>query len=110
MDGSRPIDGCWVKWSLMVAGVVACLLLLSPAQAFFPPIIQPPGPPVNPPPTNPPPVVVPPVDPPPVVVPPRQVPEPATMVTALAGLAAAAGYRAWRKRRTSQESSDGIIT
>ena len=69
------------------------------AHAFFPPVF-PGNPPVTVvPPTVPPPViVVPPVVPPPVVVPPHcpppnGVPEPATLISALVGLAAAAAAR-----------------
>jgi hypothetical protein len=51
------------------------------------------------PPVCPPPVVVPPVCPPPIVSPPSSVPEPATLVTALVGLGAAAGYRAIRGKK-----------
>ena len=79
------------------------------AHAFFPPVFpgNPPVtvvPPTVPPPVIvvppvvPPPVVVPPVVPPPVVVPPHcpppnGVPEPATLISALVGLAAAAAAR-----------------
>ncbi len=95
----------------------------SPAQAFFPPVWSVPQsvtvvPPVNPPPLivvppvspppfvsppSPPVIVVPPVNPPPIVVPPvspppNGVPEPATIVTGLIGLAAVAGYRFRRKK------------
>ena len=91
------------------------------AAAFFPPVVPPPPvvvppivppvvpppvvvPPVIPPPFVPPPVVVPPVVPPPVIVdPPCGVPEPATVVSALVGLAAAAGYRLTRRK----EQGDG---
>lgn len=90
------------------------------ANAFFPPVITIPPPvvvvppPVVPPvvvppvvpPICPPPVVVPPVCPPPVVSPPTTVPEPATMVTALIGLAATAGYRALRGRKKDGEATD----
>jgi hypothetical protein len=99
MDGTRPLHG-WSRKRRTFGWVLGLFVLSSPtALGFFPPVIQPPGPPVTPPPVNPPPVVVPPVDPPPVVVPPRQVPEPATLLTALAGLATAAGYHSLRKRR-----------
>lgn len=103
MDGTRPFAVRSCK-RLFVYGLSLSMLVLSMpcASAFFPPVIQPPGPPVTPPPSTQPPVVVPPVDPPPVVVPPRQVPEPATIVTALAGLAAAAGYHAIRRKRTPE--------
>ncbi len=78
---------------IVVMGVgIAC----GEARAFLPPVIQPNPPPVQPPPVQPPPVQ-PPVLPPPIT--PRPVPEPATIVTALAGLAAVAGYRAARGRR-----------
>lgn len=88
-------------------------VLCADANAFFPPIITIPPPvvivpppvvppvvvpPVCPPPVVPP-VVVPPVCPPPVVSPPTTVPEPATMVTALIGLGAAAGYRGLRGKK-----------
>lgn len=86
-----------------------------PAQALFPPIWPrtppvvvvvppsppPPGtivvPPVDPPPIVPPvvPPVIPPVVPPP---PPTGVPEPSTLVMGAAGLAAAAGWRARRRK------------
>jgi hypothetical protein len=106
MDGFRPPHGStWSRWTF--GWVLGLYLVSAPAaQAFFPPVIQPPGPPVTPPPINPPPVVVPPVDPPPVVVPPRQVPEPATIITALVGLATAAGYRRLRQRRHNPSTSD----
>ncbi|MFM8271249.1 MAG: PEP-CTERM sorting domain-containing protein [Gemmata sp.] len=96
------------------------------AQAFFPPVwnvpppvvvvppVTPPPivvvPPVSPPPFVPPPVVppvivVPPVSPPPIVVPPCYcppppcgVPEPTTVASGLIGLAAAAGYRRFRRQ------------
>jgi len=102
------------------------------AYAWFPPVVPPPPvvvvvppvvppvvvppvvvPPVSPPPfvpPPPPPVVVPPVCPPPVVVPPtcnctgtNSVPEPATIVTALVGLAAAGGYSLTRRKRDEKE-------
>ena len=93
----------------------------SSANAFFPPIITiPPPVVVVPPPVVPPivvppvvppivvpPVVVPPVCPPPIVSPPTTVPEPATMVTALIGLGAAAGYRAIRGKKKDGESTKG---
>ena len=70
--------------------------------AVVPPVVPPPVvvvPPVAPPPFVPPPppvIVVPPVSPPPIVVspppPPTGTPEPATLVSGLIGLAAAAGY------------------
>src|SRR5262245_5362835 len=92
------------------------------ASAFFPPVwgvpppvvvvppVAPPVvvvPPVSPPPFVPPPsppVIVPPLSPPPIIVvppvspPPNGVPEPATVVSGLIGLAAAAGYRFARLR------------
>ena len=97
---------------------------LPTAQGFFPPVVPPPPivgivvpplspppiivPPVSPPPfvpPPPPPVIVPPVSPPPVLEPPPcscmsppcGVPEPATIITGLNGLAAAAGYGIRRK-------------
>ena len=100
-------------------------LNMQTASAFFPPLVPPPPvvvvvppvvpplvppvivvPPVSPPPfvpPPPPPVVVPPVSPPPVVPPvcdcdPHpNCPEPATIVSALLGLAAVAGFRRVRK-------------
>lgn len=97
-------------------------LWVQPAQAFFPPILTSPPPVVVVPPISPPPViVVPPVSPPPFVPPPPPpvvvppvvppvvvpptcpppppcgVPEPATLVSGLIGLAAVAGYRLRRK-------------
>lgn len=97
-------------------------LWAQPVQAFFPPILTSPPPVVVVPPVSPPPViVVPPVSPPPfvppppppvivvppvvppVVVPPHcppppcGVPEPATVVSGLIGLAAVAGYGLRRK-------------
>ena len=91
------------------------------ASAFFPPVITLPPPvvvvppPLIPPvvvppvvpPVSPPPVVVPPVCPPPVVSPPATVPEPATIVTALIGMGAAAGYRAIRGKKKDAEQPDG---
>jgi hypothetical protein len=84
------------------------------AQAFFPPI-TPTAPvtvaPVQAPPFVPvtPPVIVPPVTPPPVIVvppvtPPTGVPEPSTLVAAMAGLTAAAGWAARRRKRMKGES------
>jgi len=104
MDGIRPSRGS-IRKAGTLGWVLGLYLTSTPAvQAFFPPVIQPPGPPVTPPPVNPPPVVVPPVDPPPVVVPPRQVPEPASIITALVGLATAAGYRKIRQRRKNADT------
>lgn len=95
----------------------------SNAQAFFPPVwnvpppvaavppVAPPPlivvPPVAPPPFVPPPppplIVVPPVVPPPIMVPPISppcgVPEPATVVSGLIGLAAMAGYGLRRREK-----------
>ncbi|HSQ57395.1 MAG TPA: PEP-CTERM sorting domain-containing protein [Gemmata sp.] len=111
--------------------VIPFVTNLPHASAFFPPLVPPPPvvvvippvvPPVSPPPVVVPPVVpppfvppppphciVPPVVPPPVVVPPppgtHTVPEPATVVTALAGLAALAGYS--RTRRKNDETETG---
>ena len=92
----------------------------STASAFFPPVINLPPPvvvvppvvvpPVVVPPVVPPivvPPVVPPVCPPPVVSPPTTVPEPATLVTALIGMGAAAGYRALRGKKNAGESVEG---
>jgi hypothetical protein len=92
------------------------------ASAFFPPVIQPPQPPVVVPPVVPPPIVVPPVSPPPfcppvppvvppvipppIVVPPTTIPEPATLVTALVGIAAAAGFGATRRKKQEKSPSD----
>lgn len=105
------------------------------ALAFFPPIISAPDPVVSlPPPPSPilPPVVVPPPPPPPfipplppVIIPPDppqiptdilppvqppvtpQVPEPGTLITALAGLGAIAGTRLRRYFRTAPPSERG---
>lgn len=86
------------------------------ASAFFPPVITLPPPvvvvpppvvppivvpPVVPPPVVPP-VVVPPVCPPPIVSPPTTVPEPATFITAVIGMGAAAGYRALRGKKKDE--------
>jgi hypothetical protein len=102
MDGvSGEVKSRWgIRYAGFIGSVGAMLLTASWAVAFFPPVIQPPGPPVLPPPSTQPPVVVPPIDPPPVVVPPRQVPEPATLISALTGAALVAGYRRLRQRRT----------
>ncbi len=96
------------------------------ASAFFPPVwpvsppvtvVPPTVPPVVVPPTVPPPPFVPPVVPPvivpppvvpPVVVPPtdpNSTPEPATLVSSVIGLAAAAGY-GLRKRHKRDEAKD----
>jgi hypothetical protein len=100
------------------------------AQAFFPPftptqpppvIVEPPTqpppvtvvPPVPPPPFVPPPpplvIVVPPTIPPPPTMPPppppNGVPEPSTLVGAIAGLAAAAGWAA-RRRKADGEPTE----
>jgi hypothetical protein len=103
-----------------------------PAAAFFPPVwpgdppvtvvppVAPPPvvvtPPVSPPPmvppVSPPPIIVPPVSPPPIVVPPVSpppvtgTPEPATLVTGLIGLAAAAGYRLKRRYDKKDEPKE----
>jgi hypothetical protein len=94
------------------------------ASAFFPPVwgTTPPSvvPPTQPPivvqppllpPTQPPVIVVPPTQPPVIVVPPTQppngVPEPATMVSALIGLAAAAGYGLKRRGAKKDEGAAG---
>lgn len=95
-------------------------LWAAPAQAFFPPMwpISPPVtvvPPTSPPPlvvvppvvppVSPPPVIVPPVSPPPIVIPPvspppiTTTPEPATVVSGLIGLAAAAAYRRLKRQK-----------
>jgi hypothetical protein len=88
-------------------------------HAYFPPVVpQPPSVIVVPPVVNPPvvvppvvpPVVVPPVVPPPVVVPPtchcppppNCVPEPATIISTLLGLAAAGGYGLARRQKSTQ--------
>jgi hypothetical protein len=94
------------RWKMVVP--VATLTLTSftvqTAQAFFPPV----GPPATVKPVSPPPfIVVPPVVPPPViVVPPTSppgstVPEPSTMGGAIAGLTAAAGWAARRRKKTA---------
>lgn len=78
-----------------------------PVTVITPPPVTPPVivvPPVVPPPFVPPPViVVPPVTPPVVVPPPHNpecVPEPSTLVGGLAGLTAAAGWAARRRKQT----------
>ena len=74
---------------------------LPPPPVVVPPVVVPPVvvPPVSPPPfVPPPPPVVPPVSPPPITVPPTPTPEPATVVSALLGLAAAAGYGLTRRK------------
>ncbi|MBA4063026.1 MAG: hypothetical protein C0501_04830 [Isosphaera sp.] len=80
------------------------------ASAFFPPmgppaVVEPVAPPPFEPPPPPPVIVVPPVVTPPVVIdrcpPPVSTPEPATLVGGLAGLAAAAGYRAVRRKNST---------
>ena len=87
-----------------------------PAAAFFPPV-WPGSPPVTvvPPISSPPvvvPPVVPPVSPPPIIVPPvspppiTTTPEPATVVSGLIGLAAAAGYRLKRRYEKTDEKTD----
>jgi len=104
----------WVKaFATATLTAIPFTVYCPTADAFFPPVINVPPPPVvvppvvvppvvvppvSPPPfvPPPPPPVVPPVSPPPVVVPP--VPEPATIVTSLIGLAAAAGYRLTRRK------------
>ncbi len=95
--------GVWQQVLRAGVVVVGVGIVCGEAAAFFPPVVQPTPPPVTPPPVTPPPVVVPPVQPPPIT--PKPVPEPATIVTALAGLAAVAGYRAVRGRR-EQASGD----
>jgi hypothetical protein len=92
------------------------------AQAFFPPItptqppptiVEPPAPPIDTPtvPTVPPPPFVPPPVPPTPQPPdrlppppPTTVPEPSTLVGALAGLAAVAGWATRRKKADGQQS------
>lgn len=94
------------RWKLIVptaALAVAPFTVCTPqAQAFFPPVS---GPPLTVSPVVPPPfIVVPPVVPPPVIVvppttPPNAVPEPSTLLGGLAGLSAAAGWAARRRRK-----------
>src|SRR5207248_4161261 len=73
-------------------------------------VVPPPPPPIIVPPTVPPPVIVPPTLPPPVIVPPtlppphHATPEPSTLAAAIAGLAAAAGWSA--RRRKAGEKGD----
>lgn len=92
------------RWKLLVPTATLTLVpfTVQPAQAFFPPV----SPPTTVTPVSPPPfVVVPPVVPPPiVVVPPTSppgstVPEPSTMGAAIAGLTAAAGWAARRRKK-----------
>src|SRR5947209_7382024 len=87
------------------------------ASAFFPPVWGPPSvtlvPPVSPPviavpPASPPVFVTPPSSPPPIIVvppspPPNGVPEPATVISGLLGLAAAAGYGLKRRQAKKEE-------
>jgi hypothetical protein len=116
-------QACWKR--IVPAATLTALpftVLAPTAQAFFPPItpappvtvVQPPVPPpvlvippVSPPPFVPPPTVVPPVVPPPVIVPPTTpaVPEPSTLVATFAGLAAAAGWAARRRKRMKDEAA-----
>jgi hypothetical protein len=120
----------------MTLTIIPFTVDLPSASAFFPPLVPPPPivvvvppvvppvspppvvvPPVVPPPFVPPvvpPVIVPPVSPPPVVVPPtcdcppHCVPEPTTIVSAIIGLAAIAGYG--RLRRKDGSEAEGSET
>jgi hypothetical protein len=82
------------------------VITVPPPPVVVPPVVVPPVvvPPVSPPPFVPPPPVVPPVSPPPITVPPPPgVPEPATIVTSLIGLAAAAGYGLTRRKEQGKD-------
>ena len=119
------------RWKLVLPTVTLTVIPFTvnmpTAHAFFPPLVPPPPvvvvvPPVVPP-VSPPVIVVPPVvpppfvpPPPPVVVPPvvppcdcdcdpHCVPEPTSIIGALTGLAAIAGYR--RVRRGDAQKQDG---
>jgi len=96
------------RWKLLVPTATLTLapfaFSMPSASAFFPPV----SPPSTVTPVVPPPfVVVPPVVPPPVVVvPPTQppsstVPEPSTLMGGIAGLTAAAGYAARRRKKAA---------
>lgn len=108
------------RWKLLVPTATLTLmpftLSMPSANAFFPPVVPPPPvsvvppalpPPITVPPVAPPPfVVVPPVVPPPVIVvpptsPPHTVPEPSSLVAGLAGLSAAAGWAARRRKKAA---------
>jgi hypothetical protein len=104
-------------WSPSASAFFPPLWPVSPPVASVPPVLPPPVivvPPLSPPPFVPPvvpPVVVPPVVPPPIVVPPvsppTSTPEPATVVSSLIGLAAAAGYGVRRRQQKSDEGKAG---
>lgn len=96
------------RWKLLVPTATLTLVpftfSMPSASAFFPPV----SPPVTTNPVSPPPfVVVPPVVPPPIVVvppthpPSNTVPEPSTLMGGLAGLTAAAGYAARRRKKAA---------
>jgi PEP-CTERM motif-containing protein len=118
MAARQPKRKGWKKTVITATLTAVPFTIFCPtASAFFPPIITVPPPvvvvppPVVPPivvppgvpPPCPPPVVVPPVCPPPIVSPPPvSTPEPATLVTALIGLGAAAGYRAMRGKKNDE--------
>lgn len=95
------------RWKMLVPTATLTLapftLSMPSAQAFFPPV----SPPATVTPVVPPPfVVVPPVVPPPVIVvpptspPSSTVPEPSSLMAGLAGLSAAAGYAARRRKKS----------
>lgn len=109
--------GRWIKLVPTATLTIVPFAVFQPqAGAFFPPVFptQNPDvvvvPPVSPPPfivTPPPTIVVPPVVPPPIVVPPigpppSTVPEPSTLVAGIAGLTAAAGWTARRRKKNQQ--------
>lgn len=99
-------------WSPSASAFFPPLWPVTPPVGAVPPMVPPPVivvPPVVPPPFVPPPppvIVVPPVVPPPITVPPVSppagVPEPATVVSGLIGLAAVAGYRLRRHKKQDE--------
>ncbi|MBX9626528.1 MAG: PEP-CTERM sorting domain-containing protein [Gemmataceae bacterium] len=115
------------RWKALVptAGLTAVTFTLTSqtASALFPPVWPRPQPPtvitVPPPPVDV--VVVPPVVPPVIIVPPvvpvvpvvpvtppppTGVPEPSTLITGMAGLAAAAGWAARRRKKFKGDASE----
>jgi hypothetical protein len=112
--------GPFAAWSPTADAFFPPVWPISPPVTVVPPTSPPPvvvvppvsPPPITVPPVSPPPIIVPPVSPPPIVIPPVQpppittTPEPATLVTGLIGLAAAAGYRLKRRGEKKDESKE----
>jgi hypothetical protein len=109
----------FAAWSPVAEAFFPPVWPVSPPTVVVPPVSPPPVivvPPVSPPPFVPPPpppvIVVPPVSPPPIIVPPVSpppmcgTPEPATLVSGLIGLAAAAGYGLKRRGKKEEPKTE----